>query len=239
MAAPAANKLKQKTAPVSAAPAPLPETAESIEDKIEWKIRPEPPVAGFYHIELVPRMDTQSHDPSIDDDYRKIHTPWVDFLQIDVLEELQKLETSVQESWLRQNEQIDSRYYSEQSARRNAIKRDESNIMIGDIRDYQKYIEESFENVDKPLDGYEIVEEYPLFPSEGAPYILVSGDVAGSGVFINEGGKSTLVDRCIMDGAVYNCVKQSSKDNIIIEIKDGKAFYSFTEYLFKFDKTGS
>lgn len=212
---------------------------DNIKNSIEWKKYPDPPLPGLYRMDMQLKIDTRQHDGSIDDDFRKIHTSFTKFFPIDVLEELKKIENPVNETWLRQSEQIDDMYYREQSDRRALFKRAKEHSNIDDLKNYQESVKDSFEDVEKPVDGYDIVEEYPLFPAREDLYVLISGEVRSGEGFMNDGSESTLVDRCIVDHSQYECMKQRSGDNIIIEIKDDKAYYSIAQYLYKFKRVNN
>lgn len=211
---------------------------DGLEKQIAWRKTPEPPVPGLYCMDMVPNIDTRAHDPSLDAAYRRIHTPFLEFFPADILKEMRGVCESAREPWLRQDEQIDCLYYREQSDRRDCIKRDETKQHIEDVKDYQKHVRDTFADIDTPLSGYEIVEEYPLFPSQASDLVLANGSIGNGQSFVNEGGESTLVDLCVIDGKKYECVKQSSLDNIVIEIKDSKAYYSVVSYVYKFKEAG-
>ena len=206
---------------------------KNIASSLEWKVRPEPPVEGYYHIDLAPDVDLTEHDGSMDADFRRIHTPYIDFFPVDVLAEMQELSKTDSVNWLRKNEQIDSRYYLLRSERRNAIKRDVSNSIIGDIEDFQTRVLESFEKINEPLPEMDVVEEYPLFPADSDPYVLINGEICGEGEFALVKSEHSLVDTLKIGDREYSLVKQGIDDNMLLEIRDGKAYYSFAKILYK------
>lgn len=214
------------------------DTDEGLNGHLEWARGIEPPVPGMYYIDMIPNIDTQAHDPSLDKECRKIHTPFLDCFPVDILQEVRDVTAQSKETWLRKDEQIDSRYYREQSERRDCIKRDEANSYIEDVQDYQKYINETFNDIDMAIKDCEVVEEYPLFPAADGEIVLINGDIAAGESFVRESGESTLVDRCLVEDKKYECIKQSSMDNIVIEIKEGKAYYSHVSYIYKFNEVG-
>lgn len=210
------------------------ELKDAIISSIDWKRDIAPPIEGFYHIDMIPDIDIQSVDSSLDHDYRRIHTPFLDFFNIDIMTEMKKISSIEREEWLRPNEQIDSAYYREQSERKNCFKREFAHGQIVDTFNYQNYIKTSFDEVNEDTPGYEIIEEYSLYPSVSDPYTLSTGCESGSTGFISQGMESTFVEKCLVGDKMYECVKQSIDDSIVIEIKDGKAYYSFVNNVYKF-----
>jgi hypothetical protein len=150
------------------------------------------------------------------------------------MDELRKISSLNKESWLRHDEQIDSRYYRKQSDRRDCLKRDVANNYIEEVQDYQKYVRESFVSVDSDIEGLEIVEEYPLFPSFTDLYVLVNSKFEVGESFENKMGDNLVVNRCSVGDKTHEFIKQSCNDNVILEIRDGKAYYSFVDYVYKF-----
>lgn len=203
---------------------------------LKWANTPEPPVPGLYYMDMIPEIDYKTHDSSIDELHLRIHTEFNEFFPIDYMEEIRKLTNSSNESWLRQNKQIDEEYYRNQIERMDCIRRYEENTNIEDVFDYQSYLKESFTNINDELEGYEIEEEYPLFPSLKEEYFLAYGDIEEGNEFYNKKVGSSLVDTCLINEKEHELVKQSCNDNIIIEIQDGVAYYSEARFIFKIKK---
>lgn len=189
------------------------------------------PVSGCFYMEMTPDVDTKSHSSSMDADFKKIHTRITDMFPIDILSEMNKLESEKKENWLRQPEQIDNIYYEEKSNRNELIMRDEQKLTIEDVLDYQKHLQDSFEAVKVPMEDIE--EEYPLFLSKSR-YVAISGEISEMGDFKLERGETTLVDKCLMNGKSYKSTKLHVDDKICIEIKDGVAYYSPIQYIYRF-----
>lgn len=196
---------------------------------------PPAPVPGFFYIEMTPKIDIEQHCPSMDHLYKSIHTPITEMFPIDILEEMRTMEEGRGESWLRQGAHIDSTYYQEKSDRNELLMRDELKHNIEDVMDYQEYLRDTFATINEDLDGYEVEEEYPLFPSN-EQLILVTGLFQGEDAsgFVHETSETSLVDKCVVGGKTYNSTKLHVEDKICIEIRDGKAFYSPIMYIYKF-----
>ncbi|KAI5170444.1 hypothetical protein PAEPH01_1433 [Pancytospora epiphaga] len=211
-------------------------TRPQMMESIPWKKMPDAPVPGLFCMDMVPNIDTRSHDASLDNEYKLIHTPFLDFFPIDILAEMRNINDTTQETWLRHDEQIDSRYYREQSDRRDCIKRKEAKDYIEDVRDYQQYVNETFTAINKRLPNYEIVAEYELFPDTTTSMVLGNGEATAGESFEGRKGQSTLVDICLVGDQCYECIKQNSPDNIVIEVRDGKAYYTVIPCVYKFKK---
>ncbi|KAI4292611.1 hypothetical protein PAPHI01_1885 [Pancytospora philotis] len=216
-----------------------PPTHEELEQAIKWKTVPEAPVPGLFRMEMQPNIDIQAHDGALDPAYRKIHTSFLDFFPVDVLAEMEKISEPSSEAWLRHDEQIDSKYYRDQSDRRDSIRRSGVNDCIEDVKDYQAVVKASFDEVEQPLAGYDVEEEYELFPAVDSKIVVGTGRLGDGGRFVNKAAGSSFVERCAIGDTDYECIKQSSVDNIIIEIRDGKAFYSIVPCVYKFKKAAN
>lgn len=208
---------------------------DEIKNIINLKKYPEPLIPGLYKIDIVPNIDIKKHDNSIDDDFYKIHTLFTTFFPIDFLEEIRKLENNnVADSCLRKNEQIDNVYYRKQSDRNLIFKRAKEYLEINNLKNYQKDVAESFETINEELSSYVIEEEYPLFPNKNDTYVVVNKTFEEGDFFINKENQSSLIKACVVKEDNYNYMKQMSDDKIIIELKDGKAYYSNIKYFYKF-----
>lgn len=207
-----------------------------MDDSIEWRKVPEAPLPGPFLIQLDPKIDIRCHDDALDAEYQRIYTPYLDYFPMDIMAEMRQIGELSNEAWLRHDAQIDSRYYRDQSDRRDCIRRSSTNDKIEVVKDYQRHVKETFETIQEPLEGYDIVEEYDLFPADVHQYVLGTGEMGGADVFTSTQGESTLVDRAKIGDEFYECLKQSCEDNVIIEVKDGKAYYSVMPYVYKFKK---
>jgi hypothetical protein len=208
---------------------------EQLKSQVEWKSCPPIPVPGNYFIDMVPKIDTTAHDGSIDQDYKSINTPFLELFPVDILKEMKEFFAPVNETWLRKDAQIDANYYQEQSFRNELIQRDETKNTIEDVFDYQKYIRESFDQVEEDLSGYNVIEEYPIFPSIEEEYALMNGNINVNDSFEIVKGESSLVDLCKSNGKEYHCTKQHTDDNLCIEIVNGKAYYTILRYVYKLE----
>lgn len=188
------------------------------------------PIPGYFYIDMVPNIETQSHCSSLDQNFKKLHTPITEMFPIDVLGEMKSLEEPKPESWLRQTTQIDSVFYQEKSNKNELFMRDELKNHIQEVVDYQSYLNDTFNDAKEFID--DIVEEYPLVPSS-IQYSLFVGQNEKIGEFQLEKSNTTLVDKLIMKDSSYNSTKLHMEDKICIEIRDGTAFYSPVSYLYR------
>ncbi|KAI5150946.1 hypothetical protein ENBRE01_1798 [Enteropsectra breve] len=209
----------------------------NFEEMIKWEYDCPAPLPGPFYIDLIPNVDMNKHDDSQDDNFQKIHTDFAEFFPFDILDELAKMDEKNNESWLRPGELIDSHYYKEQTERMNMIKRDIAKNTIDTAFNYIKYLKESYEAVDDPVpSGLSIMEEFPLFPDADSEYALLNGCPENAHEFVSHGNASTFIDRCSIDGEDYKCIKQSCDKNIVIEIRDKKAYWADVSYMYKLDK---
>lgn len=194
------------------------------------------PVPGCFYMEMIPNIDTTSHSNALDADYRRIHTPIMELFPIDVLAEMKSLDSkeSEEEHWLRRGTQIDTVYYQEKSDRNELLMRDEQKHTIEDMLDYQKHLQNTFEEVKIPLS--DIVEEYPLVHGDDE-YVLMTGDFEFfSEKFLVTSGDTSLANKCVINDMTYNSTKLHVEDKICLEIEEGKAIYSKIKYIYKLAK---
>lgn len=195
------------------------------------------PLPGLFYMEMIPEVSTDGHSDVLDDDYRIIHTPINQLFPIDVLAELRTGEKT--ESWLRQNTQIDSLYYQEKSDRNELLMRDEQKKNIKDVLDYQKYLEETFEKVNEK--NPDIVEEYPLLLGDDRYVLLTFNEDTNTSNLVGESFRlmksdTSLVEKCEINGETYNSTKLHIEDKLCIEIKEGKAYYTPVNFVYKMNK---
>ena len=203
----------------------------------DWRKTLPAPLPGPFILDLIPSVDIQSHDSSLDARYRRIHTPYTSSFQLDVLALLSDIDKLSSADWLRKISHADQKTQDEQTARRTAIKRERSNIAIEDIQDHKKAVEESFERVTDKIAGYEVAEEYILMPQRKNSYILATGDEITGKEYVTEGTESTVVDRCRIMDEIYEYTKQKCEDTLLIELgDDGHAYYGQARLLYKFRK---
>lgn len=211
-------------------------TATRLAAQIPWEYALPAPLPGPYRLELRPAINTTTHSDVFDAEARRLHMSFEEAFPLDVLQELANFSTATATAWLRPAEQLDSQYFREQSERRDTIRRDEVNEYINDVVDYQQYVEDSFNEITESLS--DVVEEYPLFPASSAAnaentpdFALIQGVTSGGARFTFERQAGGASERCTVGEQEYSCVRQQSDSNIVIEIRDGKAFYSTAKYI--------
>lgn len=215
---------------------------DKIKKKIEFVKMPPPPIPGMFYMEMIPNIDIKEHSPALDQDYKSIYTPITTFFPIDILMEMKEMEKNNDSSWLKKSNNIDSTFYQEKSERNEIFMRNESKSNIDDLLDYTLFLRDSFEVVNEPIDletlGNEnIVEEYPLVPEEER-FVMLTGNFDNkSKNFKIYPSDTSLIDRIECNGESYNGTKLNVDDKISIEVKNGKAIYSFIKCVYKFNKT--
>ncbi len=210
---------------------------EDLKKAFYLKKYPDPPVPGFYKIDLLHNLDLKKHDGSIDHHFRKIHTSFTKFFPVNFIDEMRKLEIKDTEPWLLKNQQIDEIYYRQQIERKSIFKRAKEYLEINDLKNFQDDVALSFTNINNdPPHGYEIIEEYPLFPNSTNNFVLINQAFTEVDNFVNKKDESSLVKVCSVGDAIFKYIIQYCKDKILIEIRDGKAFYSNVKYFYKFYK---
>lgn len=224
----------------------------SIKDLEFYKDVPAP-VPGYFYMNMIPDsssnhtgidnpfLNSRKHSSALDADHKRILTPITETFPIDVLKEMLDMENQESSTWLRKGTQIDTVFYQEKSDRNQILLRDEFQDTIKEVVDFEKYLEDTFEQVKVPIS--DVVEEYPLVPSKEVFSIFFGITDNQSPVVNIESGSSTLVDRCKisdLDGKEINqfdCTKLSIEDKLCLQVKDGKAYFSPVTCIYKLSKS--
>lgn len=215
---------------------------EKLKEKINFVKLPPPPVPGPFYMEMIPNIDLKTHSSALDQNYKSLYTPITTFFPFDILKEIKEMEKDKTETWLKRSSNIDSVFYQEKNERNEIFMRNESKSNIEDLLDYNAFLKESFDAVMEVLDcdkfrNNYIVEEYPLVPEQNS-FILITGafDDTKDKSFIIEPSETSLIDKVETENTTYNSTKLNVDDKICVEIRDGKAFYSFVKCIYKFSR---
>jgi len=183
---------------------------------------------------MVPSTDTTSYDSALDNEFKKIYTPFIDSVKIDIIEEMLNLENTNDEPWLRKDDQIDLEYYKNQSERMDNIKREEIRNEVNEVVNYQEYVKNTFGKVSKPIAGLDVAEEYPIFPDHERVLSLGIGVKRFSSEFESIAAKSTLISECKIDDSPYSYTVHNCEKILALEIRNGRAYYRFVDRIYKF-----
>lgn len=211
------------------------EEFSNIKSNLQFNKLPPPPVSGLFYMDMAPVVDLKAHSSSLDEDYKSIQTPYLDFFPLDILHEMKNYAV-VKEKWDGKWRTLDSNYFQSKIERNYKLMRSESKNNIDDLMDYLSYLNGTFLSVNEPVEDYQILEEYPLIPTQDK-FIVLTGDFADGDVeFEVSQGETTLVDKLQTGSGEYNSTKHSVDDKLCIEVRDGKAYYSTVRCVYKLTK---
>ncbi len=202
---------------------------------LEWNVEIDPPLPGFYKMNVEIKKDLKEHDDRLDDDFKMIYSDPMSVLGISVVDELVNLENPVSSpSFLRDTNVMDQKYFMKKNEREEVFKRHEQKSQLEDLFNYQEQLKNSFKEIQNVEEGEEdVVETYPLFPSIRDNFIMITG--ANNLEFNNYKNLDVdgIVNRILVNGEKKNLILQKADTYLCINIKEGKAFYSYCEYIHK------
>lgn len=223
------------------------EDQEEIEKGLCWANSPPPPIPGMYYIEPQIKHDFSSFDDSLEGVIPKeIHTDLLEALEVDFMKIVMEHDSNTgglkKESWSGRLDQISDQSFGIQEKRSEVLEREKVNRNMKELFDYQKYIQESFEDVSSithPINANIKVEaSFDLFPESNIENILIQSDCMelfpNTRIEVEEDGFSRLFNKARMpDGSVFACFPQRINDFIVFSVRDGRAYYSEIPTLYR------
>lgn len=202
---------------------------DSIEKSIRWANAPPPPMPGMCYIEPEIRRDFSSFDDSLEALFPKqLHTDLLDALDIDFMRIVMEHDEPTQPRAASEDKRGDI-------LEREKIKRD-----MKELFDFQKYIQDSFEDVDDivhPADSsIGVKAAFDVFPADIENVLIQSdcADLLPGALFELAEGPSQLFSKIAMpDGSMLSCLPQRISDFVSLHISDGKAYYSDISTLYR------
>lgn len=218
------------------------DACKEIEESICWANAPPAPLPDMCYIEPEIRRDFTAFDGSLEDVIpRRLHTGLVDALDIDFMGMAMR---HIDGGCGGQDPGLSGpcdEFPKDPERRSTEMERERVKKAMSKIFDYQKYIQESFEDVESPVHPLDksigVLEAYSLFPetSEDRAIVQSDGFALQEGLFsIEEDGDSKLFARASMpDGSVLTCLPQRVDDFLVIHVRDGNAYYSEVSTLYR------
>ncbi|KAL6120897.1 hypothetical protein NUSPORA_02290 [Nucleospora cyclopteri] len=200
---------------------------------LQWFTMPPTPVPGLFKMQMEINVDTTTHCDAIDKDYRNVYEDPMDILNIDVIDELIEFNKKDEKQWLKKDQSIDKGYYARQNERSEVFTRYAQSELLEKIFDYKEALKESFEKVNEQ--DSDVVESYPLFPSNEDNFVMIAGADFDFNSYTNNESDS-VVNKIQINNKKYRLTLQNVDEYICINIKEGKAFYSFMKYIHKLSK---
>lgn len=217
------------------------EACKELEESICWANSPPAPVPGMCYIEPQIKRDFTSFDGSLEKAIpRQLHTDLLDAMDIDFMGMvINHIEGSVQST---KGLDHPSETLKDSERRTEALERERIKESVNRIFDYQKYIQESFEDVDStiihPVDkDIQVEETYNLFPRLDEEHVIIQSDnidFQKASFSILEEESSQLFRRaCMSDGRTLACLPQRVDDFLVFHVKNGNAYYSEVSTLYR------
>ncbi|KMV65791.1 hypothetical protein M970_070620 [Encephalitozoon cuniculi EcunIII-L] len=214
---------------------------KELEESVCWANAPPAPTPGMCYIEPQIKRDFTSFDGSLEKVIpRQLHTDLLDAMDIDfmkmVMDHIEALDTPGPEDPRDRHAMP-----RDQEKRGEVLERERIKKSMSRIFDYQKYIQESFEDVNTiihPLDERIRVEEvYDLFPGPGGSDVIVQSDgidFQKTSFSISEEESSRLFRKATMDdGRALTCSPQRVDNLLVFHVKNGHAYYSSISTLYR------
>lgn len=218
---------------------------EDVEKDICWANTPPPPIPGMYYIEPQIRRDFTTFDGSLEKMMpRRVYTDLFDALEIDFMRIVMESEEGGKEmgEGTRRSDRECEESVGQQERRGELLRRERVKRDMSSIFDYQRYIQESFEDVEDiahPSNKDAKVEAvFDLFPDTSVSHVLVQGECsgmeAGMDLEISEDRGSRLFNRIRMpNGDVAVCLPQRIENFMSFQIREGNAYYSDVGILYR------
>jgi len=211
------------------------EIERMLDQEVSWANAPPAPIPGMGYIDPKIKRDFTSFDGSLEDVVPKqLHTDLLDALGIDFMELVIKDIESVQEKAAEECTVANDN-------KNEVFERERLKISMSKIFDYQKYMQESFEDVNAivhPIDkSIRIEAVYELFPDTNAESVIVQSeceDVTECTFSIEQDESSSLFAKVLMaDGKVFACLPQRTDEYIALRVEDGVAYYTSVTTLYR------
>ncbi|AFM98591.1 hypothetical protein EHEL_070640 [Encephalitozoon hellem ATCC 50504] len=214
------------------------ENHKKLEESICWANSPPAPVPGMCYIEPQIKRDFTSFDGSLEKVVpRQLYTDLLDAMDIDfmgmVIDHIEGTTRSIGHT---------NKALRDLEKRTEALERERIKESVSRIFDYQKYIQESFEDVEDtivhPMDSNIKVEEaYSLFPGHGEEHVIIQSDnidfQKSSFSILEEESSQLFRKACMSDGRAFACLPQRVDDFLVLYIKNGNAYYGEVSALYK------
>lgn len=209
-----------------------------IEDDICWANAPPPPLPGMCYIEPHIKHDFTSFDGSLDGVIpKRLYTDLVEALDIDFMGIV--LGYDEESDWLETSDVAVN-----QGKRGEILNREKIKKSVSELFDYQKYIQDSFDDVDDivhPTDrSIKVEAAFEVIPDTTSENTIVQSECTeiNSGIsFEMKDGVSKLFNTVDMsDGSTLTCLSQRVNDLILFHVRDGNAYYSDVSTLHKLQK---
>ncbi|ADM11825.1 uncharacterized protein Eint_070610 [Encephalitozoon intestinalis ATCC 50506] len=211
-----------------------------LEESICWANAPPAPTPGMCYIEPQIKRDFTSFDGSLEKIVpRRLHTDLLEALDIDFVEMVMDYIEREASSTGKPGHRLGASSGLER--RGEALERERIKKSMSKIFDYQKYIQESFEDVNTivhPTDENIKAEEvYSLFPSTEDESVIIQSDgidfQKDSFTILEEGSSQLFKKACMSDGRVFTCSPQKIDNLLVLCIRDGNAYYSEASTLYR------
>ncbi|KAM0672152.1 hypothetical protein CWI42_080620 [Ordospora colligata] len=210
------------------------EIERMLEQEVCWANAPPAPIPGMCYIDPEIKRDFTSFDASLDHIVPKqLHTDLLDALDIDFMELVMKDMDEVHE---KTEECIGTNENKNEIFERERLK-----IRMSKIFDYQKYIQESFEDVNTIVHptnkSIKVEAVYDLFPDTNAKSVIVQSactELTECTFSIEQDESSSLFAKALMtNGKILTCIPQRTDEYIALHVDNDAAYYTSMTTLYQ------
>lgn len=205
---------------------------------LTWYTKPPIDLPGMFLMKLsLKDLDNfDKHCPELDDDYKYVYTdPLACINIVNEIYTFHKNKLSLENiNYKSKKKNIENKsYYLQQNERSQIFIRHNQNKKLKTIFNLEEFLKHSFD-VDDEIDP-DIEEEYPLFFSPSDNFIMIVGENIQFDEYHNE-SITSVVNKVVINNEKYNLTAQNVNTYLCIHIKNGIAYYSPINVIYKLNK---